>query len=169
MNNKGFTLVELMVSVALVSIVLVFMFNLLGDIKRESSISNDNIDDIIDRSTITRIIQNEWIEKKLTRVATCNETGTIMCYAFTFKDNSTKRLLVKEKEIEYDNERWILEDGEYNADGATYCSYKKDTGKNYLLKIVIPVIDHKEDNRIHDIELVKMGTDDLVLEGLNPC
>ena len=30
MNNKGFTLVELMVSVALVSIVLVFMFNLLG-------------------------------------------------------------------------------------------------------------------------------------------
>ncbi len=169
MNNKGFTLVELMVSISLVSIVLVFMFNLLGDIKRESALSNENIDDALNRSTIIRIIQNDWIEKRLTKVSTCEEDGTILCYAFTFKNSTTKKLFVRKQEIEYDNERWILEDGEYNADGATYCSYKKDTGKNYLLKIVIPVIDHKEDNRIHDIELVKMGTDDLVLEGLNPC
>ena len=167
MNNKGFTLVELMVSIALVSIVLVFMFNLLGDVKRESSLSNDNINDTLNRSTITRIIQNEWIENKLTKVDKCSVSGTILCYTFTFKDNTTKDLLVRKNELEYDNERWILEDGEYSADGSTYCSISN--GVNYLLKIVIPVINHKDDNRVHDIELIRMGTDGLIAENSDVC
>ncbi len=167
MKNKGFTLVELMVSIALVSLVLVFMFNLLGDVKRENSLSNDNINDTLNRSTITRIIQNEWIENDLIRVEKCSVSGTILCYTFTFKDNSTKDLLVKEKELEYDNEKWILDDGEYSTDGASYCFLSN--GVNYLLKITIPVLNHKDDNRVHDIELIKMGTDDLDVDTLDVC
>ena len=166
-KNDGFTLVELMVSIALVSIVLVFMFNLLGDVKRESSLSNDNIGDTLNRSTIIRIIQNEWIENKLTKVTTCDEDNTILCYTFTFKDESTKNLLIREKELEYDNERWILEDGVYSAEGATYCSLSN--GVNFLLKIIIPVLNHKDDNRVHDIELIKMGTDGVVAENSDVC
>ena len=166
-NNRGFTLVELMVSIALVSIVLVFMFNLLGDVKRESALSNDNINDTLNRSTITRIIQNEWIEKKLTKVTTCDEAGTILCYTFTFKDNTTKNLLIKKKELEYDDERWLLEDGEYSNEESIYCSLSN--GVNYLLKITIPVINHKDDNRVHDIELIRTGTDGLVVENSDVC
>ncbi len=167
MNNKGFTLVELMVSVSLISIVLVFMFSLLGDIKRESAYSNDNINDTLNRSTIIRIIQNDFIEKRLNRVETCREDGVIICYSFTFEDGLNKKLYVREKELEYDNEIWKLGDGKYSTEGEKYCYI--NNGDNYLLKIVIPVINHKEDNRIHDIELIKMGMTSFTASGSESC
>ena len=40
MENKGFTLVELIISIALISIVVMFLFNLLTDVKA----SNNNTD-----------------------------------------------------------------------------------------------------------------------------
>ena len=77
MDNKGFTLIEIMVSISLIAIVLVFMFNLLGDIKRENALSNNDIADALNRATITRIIQNDFIEKNLTIVNTCNRNNDI--------------------------------------------------------------------------------------------
>ena len=167
MNNKGFTLIELMVSVILISIVLVFMFNLLGDIKRESALSNEDISDNLDRATITRIIQNDFIESKLTTISICNDSDTILCYNFTFQDNSSKKLLVREKEIEYDNERWILDYGKYSTNGNIYCT--SNIGNYYYLKILIPVIDHPTDNRIHNIELIRISKNPLNASGSNAC
>ena len=165
MNNKGFTLVELMVSIALIALVLVFMFNLLGDIKRESALSNEDISDALNRATITRIIQNDFIEKDLTKVSTCDDS--ILCYDFTFKDNSTKRLIVRENEIEYDDEIWSLDSGSYTKEGNIYCI--SNIGTNYYLKIFIPVINHMEDKRIHNLEIMRVAKKEIIAEGSEAC
>ena len=165
MNNKGFTLVELMVSIALIALVLVFMFNLLGDIKRESALSNEDISDALNRSTITRLIQNDFIENNLIKVEACNEE--VLCYDFTFQNNNSKRLIVRENEIEYDNERWVLDSGTYTKDGSIYCI--SNVGTNYYLRILIPVINHMEDKRIHDIEIMRVDKKEIIAEGSNAC
>ncbi len=167
MNNKGFTLIELMVSIALIAVVIVFMFNLLGDIKKESALSNEDISDTLNRSKIIRVIQNDFIELKLKGVAKCTESGTIDCYEFTFNDNSTKRLLVRTNEVEYDNERWVLDSGNYTNDGRIFCQTVVDN--NYYMRIVIPVTNHNLDNRIHNLELIKIGVEPFSALGSTSC
>ena len=155
MNKRGFTLVELIVSIGLISLVMVFLFNLLRDIKREESLSNSKNNDALNRAMIIRVIQNDFIELNLNVVNTCTE-GEILCYSFTYLNGDTKKLIVNKNNIIYDNEKWILESGEYTQEGSVYCS-NKSYGNNYYLKIFIPVINSIDDGKIRDIELIRIG------------
>ena len=65
LNNKGVTLIELIVSLALISIVMVFIFNLLIDLKAEDSLSSKRSTDALNRSTIIRLIQNDFLDKTI--------------------------------------------------------------------------------------------------------
>ena len=155
MNNKGFTLVELIVSIGLISIVMVFLFNLLGNVKREESLSNSNNTDSLNRSMIIRVIQNDFIELNLRSVNTCN-VGEVLCYSFYFLNGTTKQLIVNKNNIIYDNEKWLLESGEYTSSNSVYCT-NKEYGDNYYLKIFIPVINSVNDGKVRDIELIRIG------------
>lgn len=59
MNNKGFTLMELMISVSLVSIVLIFTLNLLNDIRAEEDMGSNKTADLTNRTIITKVVQKD--------------------------------------------------------------------------------------------------------------
>ena len=59
MNNKGFTLIELMISVSLVSIVLIFTLNLLNDIRAEEDMGSNKTADLTNRTIITKVVQKD--------------------------------------------------------------------------------------------------------------
>ncbi len=59
MNNKGFTLIELMISVSLVSIVLIFTLNLLNDIRAEEDMGSNKTADLTNRTIITKVVQRD--------------------------------------------------------------------------------------------------------------
>ena len=170
MNKKGLTLVELIFSLALISIIMVFIFNLLGDLKTEDSLSKTRSEDSLTRSTVINLIQNDFIKLGLYRWSSCNQSGSLICISFTFKDNTTKNLHVYEDFIAYGApgmmEKWTLQGGKFTLDNFSYCfkttienpKDRFDTASpNYYLKIFIPVTHDVKSKRKYDFEIMSMG------------
>ncbi len=170
MNKKGLTLVELIFSLALISIIMVFIFNLLGDLKTEDSLSKTRSEDSLTRSTVINLIQNDFIKLGLYKWSSCNQSGSLMCMSFTFKDNTTKYLHVYEDFIAYGAtglmEKWTLQGGKFTMDNFTYCfkttidnppSGLDTSSPNYYLKIFIPVTHDVKSKRKYDFEIMSMG------------
>ena len=65
LDNKGITLVELIVSIALISIVIMFLFRLLVDVRYSDNTTDYNRDNQQKRATIIKYIQTDFLERKL--------------------------------------------------------------------------------------------------------
>ena len=71
LNNKGITLIEIIISVALISIVLVFLFSLLIQVNNENADNEVNSSYLVHQSTFTKQIEEDFIEYKLQSGASC--------------------------------------------------------------------------------------------------
>ena len=58
---------------------MVFIFNLLGDLKTEDSLSKTRSEDSLTRSTVINLIQNDFIKLGLYKWSSCNQSGSLMC------------------------------------------------------------------------------------------
>ena len=61
MNKKGFTLVEIIVSISLVSVVMIFLFQIITTIKNIYDKQNNKNDTKITVAVITREVERESI------------------------------------------------------------------------------------------------------------
>ena len=149
--SKGTTLIEIMVSLALISVVLIFMFNILSDLKVEDRESTRGSEDSVERASYTRIIQNDFINLGLKSINYCSASTSLFCYAFTFDNGTTKNLEVYQNVIIYDDEKWTVDSTTFNKDKSSFCVQEKD---NYqLIKIYIPTNLNPSISRKLDIEL----------------
>ena len=135
MDNKGTTIVEVIVSLVLISIVLVFIFNLLTMLKKEDYLSTSSTEDTLKRTEIIHIVENDFIYKGLTKVEIENCSNNF-CAIFTFDDNSSKTLKVSKKDVTYVDEIWNI-NGEYDLKNIKYCIINNNNGY-YMFKLVIP-------------------------------
>ena len=74
MNNKGMTLVELIVSITIISIILVFLINLLITVKNYDNQAQSSSTLLINQSLITREDQYDIINYNLKGVSSCNSS-----------------------------------------------------------------------------------------------
>lgn len=170
MNNKGITLLEILISLVLISIVMIFLFSLISDLRNEDSLSKTRSVDAVNRSTIINIVQNDFINKELIKVEGCS-TGQI-CMKFIFKDESYKYLQVYSNNTENyltygpdeGKERWDLSYGKYDLNNFSYNFVNKITQNGtvtnspyYYLRIYIPIVVDTNSKRKYDIELTKIG------------
>ena len=160
MNNKGTTIVEIIVSIALISIILIFIFNLLSSLKNEDYLSNARIQDSLKRTEIIHIIQNDFIYKGLSK-AEVDKCGNNICATFTFNDDTEKNLEVKENELIYDDEIWIM-NGKLLLNEVTYCYLLNDNGYN-LFKLIIPEEHDASSYRKLTIDLIYFSNKELEL------
>ena len=168
--SKGTTLVEIMISVILISVILIFVFNILADLKSEDNLSSKRSEDALARASYTRIIQNDFIDSTLIGVSPCSEG--LICLNFSFrKNNATKKLVIFNDYLVYADEKWKLSYGSYlkNQAKLTYRVATRDNAMlsdsdviNYsYLKIYIPVTYNTISNRKYDLELVYSYTEPL--------
>ncbi len=68
MNRKGFTLMELMISISLVSVVMIFTLNLLNDLRSEEALGTNKTADLTNRTIITRIVEDDFYQKGISQV-----------------------------------------------------------------------------------------------------
>lgn len=149
--SKGTTLIEIMVSLALISVVLIFMFNILSDLKVEDRESTRGSEDSIERASYSRIIQNDFINLGLKSINYCGASGSLFCYEFTFNNGDIKHLEVYQNVIIYNDEKWTVDSTTFNRDKATFCVQEKN---NYqLIKIYIPTNLNPSISRKLDLEL----------------
>ena len=76
MNKKGFTLIELIVSITLVSIILVSLLATLVKLKQTYEVIEEDSDIRIYSASISRHINNDIINNKGISSGTCNEEGS---------------------------------------------------------------------------------------------
>lgn len=167
-KRNGMTLIEIMVSVVLISIVMVFIFNLLLDLKQEENISSDKAQDQLNRSVITKTIQDDFLDREIKAINNCNDGNYIACFRFTFFDNTYGFIKVDENNFYYEQsenpngdgsslERWELKTTTY-SDDYFYCY--QENGNLYYLQFVFPVvqtINVLKSKMVFDIELLFMG------------
>ena len=75
MNKKGFTLIELIVSILLVSIVLISMTGTLLSLKDTYTQLNENVEAKTYSSLIAKVINDHFIRNNGIKNVTCNEEG----------------------------------------------------------------------------------------------
>ena len=71
LNKKGITLVEIIISIALISIVLIFLFNLLVDVKDMNDEASINSDYLINKALILKNIEEDLDETTSLKISTC--------------------------------------------------------------------------------------------------
>ena len=77
MNKKGFTLIEVIISVVLVSVVLISLLATLVKLRETYTIIHENTDVLVYSSSITRVINNDFIENNGIRYISCNAEGSL--------------------------------------------------------------------------------------------
>ena len=85
-NNKGITLVEIIISVSLISIVLVFLFNMLIQVNNENSDNEIKSSYLVNQSTFTKQIQEDFLDFHL------EEIGGTLCNLVTSGTTSESQL-----------------------------------------------------------------------------
>lgn len=71
LNKKGITLVEIIISIALISIVLVFLFSLLVDVKDMNDEASINSDYLINKALILKNIEEDLDKSDSLKLNTC--------------------------------------------------------------------------------------------------
>lgn len=86
LNKKGMTLVEIIISIALISIVLVFLFSLLVDVKDMNDEASINSDYLINKALILKNIEEDLDGSDSLTLNTCTINDFYTTYD-TYKDD----------------------------------------------------------------------------------
>lgn len=95
LNNKGLSLVELIISVGLISVVIVFLYSLLSDLNDEIVNSDFAINNQITRFEIIEEVQNDFLDETILGIDVDNNSKSII---IEYKDKTYTTTIT----IEYD-------------------------------------------------------------------
>ena len=103
-NKKGFTLVELVLSVTLLSIVLIFMMAMLVDLKDKEKSNGADAKLLVNQAILSNTINTDIIKYGLESVSAC---ASMNCFILSFGDGNEKtlKLMSDNQTIFYGNER----------------------------------------------------------------
>lgn len=95
--KKGFTLVELVISIALLSVVMIFLINYLKLIKIEGEDISNNTEKLLDVNIVSKIINEDITNNNGINTITCNATTCTI----TLNTNANRSLIVDTNLITY--------------------------------------------------------------------
>jgi len=160
-NNKGITLVEMLVSFTLSMILVITMFQLIINLKELYQSSGIKTTLLNKQYLMTNKIYADLNEKKAVRIENCNDP--VVCIEFTFQDGSTKKLEVDEiaKTITYDSYTIKLDNNSYfqTIDVSTYYSI----GTRKIFNANIPIYNDLYKNTDFGINIVYPYTEEEVI------
>lgn len=168
LNRKGMSLTEVIAALVILSIVMIFLFNILSDLRYEDYLSLSRNEDAINRANLINIIENDIIENDLYKLSTCEDENNI-CLLFDFKKANQKKLIVAETFVAYGTddmlEKWDLQNGKYDLQNFSYCLKTSSYDENlseiinmqyseyFYLRIKVPVVDVVDNGRKSDLDL----------------
>ena len=104
LNKKGMTLLEIVISIALISVVMLFLFSHLNDIQYESKHSSYAKDFLVSRATIIKDVEEDILNNNITNVMQVNvDANKTTLNFFVGSDPSNMNLEVESKKITYKN------------------------------------------------------------------
>ncbi len=76
LNKKGISLTEIIISVTLISLVIVFLLSMLITLRHESNTSKQVSTLRMNQAIILNQMQNDFIERELIGISSCEDSGT---------------------------------------------------------------------------------------------
>ncbi len=152
MNKRGVTILELLISISLISVVILLLLKLIFSLDNINNSKEYASEDEIARTTIIKNIESDFLKLKLMGVRVKSLDKKVII-TFNYLDRA-KDLIIEEKSLSYDNQEYKL-----NSVNATYnlCpsfSYKELDKDYYLVNLNIEVlIDGKSNTKRDDIDL----------------
>ena len=148
MNNKGSTLLELIISIALISVILVFMVRLLVDLNDSETNNKYAKKNQVIRAEILRTIENDLQNKIITNIRD-NSTTSNLIITFKFDSNKESNINVLKDKLTYKNtdgktRTWTLKEGYFDITQSPV-DFNQDENI-YSLIIDIPVYTTNEFN-----------------------
>lgn len=155
MNKKGVTILELLISISLVSIVILLLIKVMFSLDK---INNDDTyasGDEISRTEIIKNIESDFLKLKLNGIEIRRENNTTISFIY---ENELKKLEIEKNKITYNNESKSLESPNATYDLCPKYEYTEIDNNYYLIKIKIPVLINNENTTENDdIVLIYMG------------
>jgi len=158
MNKKGFTLIEVIVSIVLVGLVMTSLLATLVQIKDAQSIVHENSDAIIYSSSIARIINNDIIENNGIRYLYCGNRNSNSSCDMVLGNGKKRRLEIQKVEFNniFSNETNITdESGETTKITTTtdkiYTTLKYTDGNDNIIYIKTLVAENSHNNDSDEI------------------
>ena len=137
MNNKGMTLVELITTFALSAVIIVLLINVLVVIRNVYSKATIKTELYITQANLSNALNKRINKNNLLSYQTC--TDSTFCYVFNFKDNTSSKLVVSEKNIKFDNINYKLDENTKVINPSLTIEYLDEVSANNILVLKIPV------------------------------
>lgn len=155
MNKKGVTILELLISISLISVVILLLIKVMFSLDK---INNDDTyasNDEISRTEIIKNIENDFLKLKLQGLEIKKSDNTIISFIY---ENETKELRLEENKITYNNESKSLESKNATYDLCPKYEYTDIDDNYYLITINIAVLINNENTTENDdIVLTYLG------------
>ena len=150
-KNKGFTLVEMLVSFTLSMILIIIMFQLIINLKDVYMTSGIKTEMINKQYLMINKIYKDLTEKKLTAISNCEEQN---CINLTYSTGETKKFNVdiSSNTLNYDN--YILKVNSASTIGTTIISSNVITETKKILTINVPITNPSFKNENFGINIV---------------
>lgn len=152
LNKKGSSLIELVISIALMSVILVSMVRLLVDLNNTNTNNVYAKNNQINRTEIIRMIENDLNNNILTNVENNSSTLNTLKIKFTFPNNKTSLIVATKDEFTYtstsgEKRTWTMNDCDIYPNKANVQFVKDDTLDGiYTLQIDIEIHTKNEKN-----------------------
>lgn len=163
LNNKGVSLMELLVSIILIGIVLVFLFQLLVDLKDETSNNEFAFDNQVNRAEIIKTIQND-LDKILLKDIKIYDSGrdiSLLYYyngapSVTSLDVSSSFSSLTYRDVDGNKNVWTLKNASFGS-CVDFYAYKLNNKMFYKINIKVYTGNEnnsvEKNNPIDDIEI----------------
>lgn len=165
-NNKGFTIIELLVSFVLSMIIITLMFQLILNLKDVFQTSALKTDLLNKQNLMINKIYTDLLENKVTTINSCG----IDCISFTFNDGTTKNLYanIEKGLLTYDNYTIKLNNQSYFTNVKIETNGTQNTVKNNkILSIDIPIYNNLFKNENFGINIVYLYNSKNVINNYN--
>lgn len=141
-NKKGLTLIEIIVAIALLSIVSIFMYNLIISVSMQVSNPVFSVSNQVNRMEIIKIIEEDIINRKISNISKVGQT-------ITFTDGetiNTSSLLWDENYITYvdfsnHKYKWQMDSSTIDLNNVTLVN------QNGVYTITIKIYNTNSDNK----------------------
>lgn len=184
LNNKGMTLMELLISIALIGLILVFLLQLLNDLEHEVDNNNYAFNNQINRAEAIYTIESDLQKYNLVGIEDASNDENIVIKFHYIKNNDIVTAILTSSKKEYEDEfldiknKYYLRYTSYNGEKYSWemkgaridtCGlfnyYIDNSSNNYYFKINIPIYNsvyHEKNNEdknnaVDDIEITYAG------------
>ena len=152
LNNKGTTLIELLVSIILIGIVMTFMFKLLLDVNNDNTNNDFAKDNQVIRTEIIKNIEEDLNGKTIINITTETPTNEVKI-KFYFQNGSPSELNLTNRTLTYVNSlgekrKWTMKNCNIYLNKISVNHIKNATARIFVFIINIEIHTNNDKNTV---------------------